>query len=157
MRLWFERFEQREQIALLLLAGALLLFSLYRLVYQPIAGARDAIASENIRLQTVLSEVDMMASRINAAQSTQQNSTTKQNLTRLINQSTARMQLPVSRLQPNSRGDVQVRLENVALESVLKWLYYLEYDQQLVISDVSLSQGGNAGVVSASVRIAQGE
>lgn len=157
MRLWFERFEQREQIALLLLAGALLLFSLYRLVYQPIAGARDAIASENNRLQTVLSEVDMMASRINAAQSTQQNSTTKQNLTRLINQSTARMQLPVSRLQPNSRGDVQVRLENVALESVLKWLYYLEYDQQLVISDVSLSQGGNAGVVSASVRIAQGE
>ncbi|PIE37656.1 MAG: general secretion pathway protein GspM [Gammaproteobacteria bacterium] len=157
MRAWFEEFEQREQVALLLLVGAVLLFLLYRLAYLPLTGARDAVAQENARLQFVLSDVSGIASRINAAQKNQRTGNARKNITRIINQSTTRMQLPVSRLQPNSRGDVQVRLENVALEKVVKWLYFLEHDQQLVLSDVSLSQGSSAGVVSASVRVAEGE
>jgi type II secretory pathway component PulM len=80
---------------------------------------------------------------------------TRRNLTSLINQSTARQQLQVTRLQPNSRGEIQVRLEAAAFDDLLLWLYEMEHAQALLVREVSITQAGSAGRVNATVRIAQ--
>jgi type II secretory pathway component PulM len=79
----------------------------------------------------------------------------KRNLTSVINQSTARLKLPVMRLQPNSRGEIQVRLENASFDDVLKWLHQMEYSESLLVREVSLTPTGSAGLVNVTVRIAE--
>lgn len=156
MKAWFEQFDQREQLALLILALAVGVFVLYRGLYQPLDNRRDARVLENQRLLTVLSEVDTTASRIVSAQASASQKGGNRNLTRLINQTTANRQLQVSRLQPNGRGDIQVRLENMPFDKVIDWLHHLEKGEGLLISEVSLTQGNAAGMVNVSVRVAQG-
>jgi len=79
----------------------------------------------------------------------------QRNLTSLINQSTARQALQVSRLQPNSRGEIQVRLESAAFDALLAWLYELEYREGLLVREVSITQSGTSGRVNATIRVAQ--
>ena len=79
----------------------------------------------------------------------------RRNLTSVINQSTRRMQIPVSRLQPNSRGEIQVRLENAAFDDVLGWLHEMEFAEGLLVREVSITEAGSVGRVNATVRVAQ--
>jgi general secretion pathway protein M len=80
----------------------------------------------------------------------------KQNLTSLINQSTSRLKLQVSRLQPNSRGDIQVRLENAVFDDVLLWLHEMENRKGLLVHEISVTPASADGRVNATVRLAQG-
>jgi general secretion pathway protein M len=61
--------------------------------------------------------------------------------------------LRISRLQPNSRGGVQLRMESVAFDALLRWLHGLEEQQGLLLEEVSVSQSGAPGIVSASLRV----
>jgi hypothetical protein len=69
--------------------------------------------------------------------------------------STARYKIRPSRMQPNARGDVQVRFEDVDFAAVLRWLHQLEYTENVQIREVSINQGDRSGTVNASVRIGQ--
>ena len=79
----------------------------------------------------------------------------RRNLTAEINESTGRFQLPVMRLQPNSRGEIQVRLENAPFDKVLQWLHEMEFGKGLLVREVSLTQTGTDGRVNVTVRVAQ--
>ncbi|MCB1697581.1 MAG: type II secretion system protein M, partial [Halioglobus sp.] len=81
--------------------------------------------------------------------------TSQRNLTALVNQSTGRHGLQVSRLQPNSRGDIQVRLENAVFDDLLAWLDELENREGLLVTEVAITQSGTTGRVNATIRIAQ--
>ena len=72
-----------------------------------------------------------------------------------INESTGRYALPVMRLQPNSRGEIQVRVENAPFDNVMRWLHEVEYGKGLLVREVSLTQAGTAGHVNVTVRVAQ--
>ena len=78
------------------------------------------------------------------------------NLTSLINQSTAQHGLEVSRLQPNARGDIQVRFEAMPFDNLLSWMHRLEAGEGLGIAEVSVTQAGQPGRVNATVRVSQG-
>lgn len=155
MRGWFLQLNQREQLSLLLLGLAVALYLLYMLVWSPLDGARDRLAQQNEGVATSLQRVDAMASEITRLRESGARPGARRNLTSLINQSTSALALPVSRLQPNSRGEIQVRLENAAFDDLLTWLYQMEYREGLLVREVSVTQAGSVGRVNATVRIAQ--
>lgn len=158
MRAWFERFDQREQLSLLLLAIAMGLYLAYMLLWSPIAERRDALAEQNLRVAESLQRVDAMVSEImHLRDSGAGNNRPRRNLTTVINQSTGRAGLQVSRLQPNSRGEIQVRLEGAAFDDLLGWLHSVEFQLGLLVREVSVTQSGAAGRVNATVRIGQGD
>lgn len=154
MKTWFLRLDQREQLSLLLLTFALGLYVLYMLVWSPLDSARDQLALQNRGVSESLQRVDALVSEITQLRDSG-GSSKRRNLTSLINQSTARLQLQVSRLQPNSRGEIQVRLESAAFDDLLLWLHEMEYREALLVREVSITQGGAVGRVNATVRIAQ--
>jgi len=63
--------------------------------------------------------------------------------------------LPVRRLQPNSRGEVQVRYEGVNYDDLARWLHQIELVEGLLVVEASITQAGRSGGVSASVRVAR--
>ncbi|MAT94662.1 MAG: type II secretory protein PulM [Halioglobus sp.] len=156
MKEWFAQLQQREQLSLLALAIALGLYLLYMLVWTPLDSRRDDLALQNNAIAASLTRVDAMVSEfLQLRQSGARPGGARRNLTSLINQSTRAAQLPVSRLQPNSRGEIQVRMENAAFDDVLGWLYQMEYREGLLVREVSITETGTAGRVNATVRIAQ--
>ena len=156
MALW-QRCSLRDQISLLILAGFSILYIGYMVLWSPLNNLRDEMALRNSATAESLQRVDAMVSQIIRLRDSggTQNGGAKRNLTALINQSTSRQGLAVSRLQPNSRGEIQVRLEAAAFDDLMSWLHAMEYNQSLLILEVSITQTGESGRINATVRIGQ--
>ena len=157
MKAWFAGLTQREQLSLLLMGLAVGLYMLYGLLIAPLGQARDNLALQNEGVAESLQRVDVMVSQIMALRDSGAAGTKRRNLTSLINRSTAAAKLQVSRLQPNSRGEIQVRMEGAAFDDLVGWLYQVEYRDNLLVREVSITQAGATGRVNATIRLAQAE
>lgn len=156
MKDWFSGLNQREQMSLLVLGFALALYVLYMLIWLPLHDMRDNLEQQNRGVAGSLERVDAMVSEIMQLRDSGASAGgTRRNLTALINRSTNRLQLQVSRLQPNSRGEIQVRFEGAAFDDVLTWLYEMEYREGLLVREVSVTPSGAVGRVNITVRVAQ--
>ena len=155
MKEWFAQLNQREQMSLLALGLALLLYLLYLFVWSPLDEQREQLALQNAAIAESQVRVDAMVSELMQLRKSGAKTGTRRNLTSVINESTGRWQLPVIRLQPNSRGEIQVRLENAAFDDVLQWLYQMEYTEHMLVREVSLTQANKAGLVNVTARIAE--
>lgn len=157
MNKWFSDLTQREQMSVLLLAIAVGLYLLFVVVWSPLADRRDSMALRKSSTTQSLQRVDAMVSELTQLRASGGSNSSRTNLTSLINQSTSNRKLQVSRLQPNSRGELQVRLENASFDDTLAWLYEMEFTHGLLVREVSVTRSGAAGRVNASVRLAQGQ
>lgn len=155
MKEWFAGLNQREQLSLFVLGIALVLYLLYMLAWAPLAQRREELAVQNESVGESLQRVDAMVSEIMRLREGGVASTARRNLTSLVNQSTGRYGLQVSRLQPNSRGDIQVRLENAAFDDLLAWLDDVENREGLLVTEIAITRSGTTGRVNATIRIAQ--
>jgi general secretion pathway protein M len=155
MKDWFLQRNQREQVSLLVLAFALGLYLLYMLIWSPLDSMRDNLELQNTGVAATLQRVDAMVSEVMHLRDSGASTSSRRNLTSLINKSTSRLELQVSRLQPNARGEIQVRLESATFDTVLLWLHEMEYREGLLVREVSITQAGSVGRVNATVRIAQ--
>lgn len=155
MKAWFLRFSIREQVALLLMAAAVLAYCVVMLLLQPLGRSRAELAARNVATAEALRRVDDMATELRALRSEVAASGRSggRNLTASLNSSAERYSLSISRLQPSSSGAVQLRFERAALEPLLRWIHELETAEALQVDDLSLSQTGDAGVVSATLRV----
>lgn len=156
MRQWFAGFTAREQVSLLTLAAALCLFFAYQLLWSPLADARDRMAQRNASAVESLQRVNAMVSEIGLRRSAEGDDAADRSVTAMVNQSSVRHGLAVTRLQPNSRGEVQVRFEAAAFDGLLRWLHQLESEQGALITELSVSEAGMPGRVNATVRVAGG-
>ena len=155
MKEWFLHLNQREQISVLALGLVLALYLLYMFVWSPLDTRREALQMQNAAIAESQVRVEAMVSQLLQLRKKGASPGLKRNLTSVINQSTARLKLPVIRLQPNSRGEIQVRFEDASFDDVLKWLYEMEYTENLLVRDVSMTPTGSSGRVNVTVRIAE--
>ncbi len=155
MKEWFAGLDQREQVSLLVLGIALVLYLLYMVAWAPLAERRAQLEVQNEAVAQSLQRVDAMVSEIIRLREGGGASASRRNLTSLVNQSTGRHGLQVSRLQPNSRGDIQVRLENAVFDDVVAWLDEVENREGLLVTEIAITRSGNVGRVNATIRISQ--
>lgn len=156
MREWFEQRNLREQASLLLMAGAVLLWALYTLVWSPLDQRRDQLQANNLAAVASLARVDAMVSELQELRSsTAGQGPQERNLAALVNRGTQRLGLPVSRLQPGARGDLQVRLENAPFDRLVTWLHELEQREGLYIAELAVTPTEQAGRVNVTLRISE--
>ena len=155
MKDWFKQFNQREQLYLVLCAMVVALYILFVGVWRPVSSMRDDMASQNERVAQSLLRVQAMVGELQQLRSAGGGSC-EVNLNQAINASTSKHDIAPTRIQPSSRGDTQVRFEDVKLENLLRWLHQLEFVDELVIRELSMNQGERGGLVNASVRIGPG-
>ncbi len=155
MKDWFLRFSLREQVYLLIMAVALTVYGLFFLVINPLSDAREELRARNESTAEALHRVDALAAELRSLR--QSNTSTRgagRNLTAQLNASANRFGLQIARLQPNSRGAVQLRFEAAVLDGLLRWIHQLETVEGLLVEELSFSQTSSAGVVSATLRVA---
>jgi general secretion pathway protein M len=155
MKDWFLQLNQREQLSLLSLGLAVTLYALFMFIWSPLDSRREQLTVQNSAVADSLVRVDAMVSEVIQLRKSGVKTGAKRSLTTIINESTGRLKLPVIRLQPNSRGEIQVRIENAAFDNVLQWLHEMEYTQGLLVREVSVVQAGTVGRVNVTVRVAE--
>lgn len=156
MKQWFAGLTQREQLSLLIMGLAVALYLVFVIFISPLSQARDRMELQNRGVAQSLQRVDVLVSQILHLRETGNGSTANRNMTSLVNQTTSRYQLQVNRLQPNSRGELQVRLENAVFDDLVAWLHQVEYKEGLRVLETSITQAGTVGRVNATIRLAQG-
>ena len=152
MRAWFESLSKRDQFALCALGAALGLWLFVQIVFVELDGRRARLSDGNAALTQQLSRVDLKVEQLTALRAG--GGGRQVNLTRTLNQASEANGLAVKRLQPNSRGEVQIRFEGVDFDGVLRFLEQVEGAADLTVLDASISSAGRSGGVNATLRIA---
>ena len=154
MKAWFQNLSQREQIYVLLMGAVVALWLVYQLLLAPAAAQRQQMAINNEAAVALLARVDAKVTQLVGLRAGG-SAGDDNNLTAAISRSSELAGLPVRRLQPNSRGEVQVRFESVEYDALVRWLYRIEVVDGLVVVDASISQAGRSGGVNATLRLAK--
>lgn len=152
MREWFNAQTQRDQIALIALAGAIVLYSLLTFALLPASEARSQMAANNTAAMAQLGRVEAKVSQLLDLRANSE-SGQNQNLSSTLSAAAQNAGLTVKRLQPNSRGEVQVRFESIEFDALLQWLQTVEGNEGLRIVDASVSDAGRSGGVNATLRV----
>ena len=155
MQEWFQKFTQREQVYLLTAAVAVFLYLMLMVIWRPLATMRDDMAAQNTQVASTLQRVEAMASELQLLKSSGSTRRTR-NMNQLINSSTSEMGIRPTRIQPNSRGETQIRFEDVSFSQLMLWLHRMEYVEDVLVHEVAINQGARGGLVKATVRLGQG-
>jgi type II secretory pathway component PulM len=155
IRDWFRRYNEREQVYLLAAAVAIVLYVLYMGVWKPLTGMRDEMLVRNSVTEEKLVRVQAMASELKQLKAGDAGPRNR-NMNQLINATTADVGIRPTRIQPNSRGETQIRFENVGFAELLRWLHRMEFREGVAVKEVAINQGDRGGLVKATIRLGQG-
>ena len=157
MRQWFNNLRRQEQIMLLIGTSAVIAYFILVVVLVPMAKTVTELESRNDAAIATLSQVKQLAAEFGKLE---KSSTTSghsgESITRIIDSTVRKNNLTMSRFQPSSSGDVQVRFENAAFNNILAWLQELESEHGVAVKDLTVSPGSASGLVNVSVRLHQG-
>jgi len=149
---WFATQSRRDQVALLVLGGVFLGWVFVQLVVIELDGRRARLSHANRLLSEQLVRVDFKVEQLAALRAG--DGGRQVNVTQTLSQASDAQGLAVKRLQPNSRGEVQIRFEGVAFDGVLRFLEQIEGSAGLRVMDASVSSAGREGSVNATFRVA---
>jgi len=152
IRQWFESLSARDQIALMILGAAVGLWAFVFLIFIELDGRRERLLNGNQALAQKLHRVDLKVEQLAVLR--EGGGDGQVNLTRTLSQASETHGLTVKRLQPNSRGEVQLRFEGIAFDGLLQFLEQIEGSAGLVVKEASISSAGRSGGVNATLRIA---
>jgi general secretion pathway protein M len=138
-------------MALMILAAVLGLWVFIQAIFVELDGRRERLTASNEALVLKLSRIDLKVEQLAALRAA--GGGVQINLTRTLSQLSEALGLPVKRLQPNSRGEVQIRFEGVAFDGLLQFLERVEGSSGLIVVDGSISSAGNNGGVNATLRV----
>jgi type II secretory pathway component PulM len=111
MQQWFNSLKQQQQLLVLFLVVMLAVYFLVVFIWRPMSASVSSLEKQNERSQASLIQVKALAAEYKVLEKSGISSTSsKQNLTRLIDTTVKNHQLTMSRFQPYSSGDVQVRV-----------------------------------------------
>ena len=138
-------------MALMILAAVLSVWVFIQVIFVELDGRRQRLTAGNEALASTLSRIDLKVEQLAALRA--DGGGVQVNLTRTLSQLSETLGLPVKRLQPNSRGEVQIRFVGIAFDGLLQFLEQIEGSSGLVVVDGSISSAGNNGGVNATLRV----
>jgi type II secretory pathway component PulM len=135
----------------MILVAVLGVWMFIQVIFVELDGRRQSLMAGNEALASTLSRIDLKVEQLAALRA--DGGGVQVNLTRTLSQLSETLGLPVKRLQPNSRGEVQIRFEGIAFDGLLQFLEQIEGSSGLVVVDGSISSAGNNGGVNATLRV----
>lgn len=156
LKQWFDNLRRQEQLMLLAGALAVTAYVVFVWVLAPMSTRIERLQQQNAAAAATLAEVRSLAEEFQRLSGSGQAAmASRGNLTQVIDSTIKSNQLVMTRFQPSSSGDAQVRLENAAFDNVVAWLNELEVANGVQIKDLSLTPGAASGLVNVSVRLGQ--
>jgi general secretion pathway protein M len=152
---WQERPESERRV--LTIVGVLMLVcAVYFLIVEPVEAYKEKqqrlLAAENNKYSRVVPLVE----RIKARSSDSDSGQLSGGLAKLIDNSLQENGLTMRGFQPGKNNDARLRLSDVPYESLVQWLYDLEYKHNVVVEEMSVSPSKETTLLLVNIRIKKG-
>jgi len=147
------RYPRREQVALLSLALAVVLFIVWIAVLAPIQKKRNQLAAANTAATQTLGKVQLMTAQIQQLRAMGAQSASGDNISGLIDSSLRDNGITMTGFQPGTGGEVRVRLDKASYSSLMQWLYEVEFKHRISVRDLSIASTNDPGIVTVNVRL----
>ena len=149
---WYSGLNIRERNMVLILGIMMVLLILFIAVVLPLKSYMNDLDD---RVATAKRDLPEVAAKVQALQSRSgsQQPSSRQSLNHLITNSSKRYGLKFSRIEERKRDEeIQVRLDDVEFDQLLRWVGQLEQQQGLVIDTLRVSDTDDIGMVDASIK-----
>jgi general secretion pathway protein M len=147
---WQERPEAERRV--LAMVGALMLIcAIYFLIVDPVHIYKEKQQRLMTAETNVYSRVVPLVDRIKSISSV--SGQVQEGFATLIDNSLQENGLTMRGFQPGKNNDVRLRLNDVPYESLVQWLYDLEYKHNVVIEEMSVSPSKETNLLLVSIRI----
>jgi general secretion pathway protein M len=146
----FEELDPREQRALLLMSGFLLLVIFYLFIWSPVGSYKvegQADYDRQLALFSYLKSTEPEARAVAGGASDVRKG--GQTLLSSVSSAARSVGINPSRLQPEGENGVSVWFDTVTFTSLMRWLEKLESERGIVVSQLSIDSRDTAGQVSA--------
>jgi general secretion pathway protein M len=150
---FLNKYNRREQLLILGLAAFLVVFIFWAVIISPLNKKRDLLIRQNTATSESLGQVQMMVAQIQQLQNQGAQAQSSENISGVIDTSLRNNGLKMDGFQPGPSGDVRVRLEAARYDSLMQWLYELEYRHGIRILEISLAETRDIGVVTVNLRL----
>ncbi len=148
------QFNRREQTTLFIGALLVALYLLWIAVLSPLNSKREQLIKTTTSTQQSLGRVQVLARQFEQlAQQSNQASLAGDNLSGLIDASLRENGMAMSSFIPGTNGEVRVRIDKVATEPLMQWLYDLESKYHIAIRELSITASNDPGQVSINLRL----
>lgn len=150
---WWQQASSRDQLALVALAIAVAIYLLFMGVLRPVSDLAKEQEQRNVAQQQSFERVKNLAAQWKAHNASGGDDNRAQNAERMVETSIAQYGIHVSGFDASGRNTVRVRVDRVAYEDFVRWVYDLEVSRGLRIKDVSVAATQDSGVVSVSLTV----
>lgn len=155
---WLDKwhnFPPREQMMLMVLGIALVIFLILMLVIVPLQNWRTTEEQRFVNSTNELNRVRELVAQIKAKEAAPTQNANQQSLAVLIDNSLRKNDLVMRGFQPGSNQDARLRLENAAYPDLAQWLYDLEYEHGVNIQELSLTPARVSGRLMVNLRVSR--
>ena len=151
---FLSRYNRREQTALLLCALAIALYLVWAVLLNPLAKTRAAQLQTNTAASQSLGRVQILAARLEQARTQgTSGSMSGESISQLVYSSLQTNGISISQFQPGTAGEARVRLDKANYESLMQWLYDIEFKHHIVVRELSLAGTNDPGLVTVNLRL----
>jgi len=148
---WYNGLNLRERNMVLILGIMMILLIIFIAVVLPL---KNYLHELDERVSIAQQDLPEIASKVRALQARPSGrQATTESLNQLITTSSKRYGLKFSRIEERKRDEeIQVRLDDVEFDQLLRWVGQLEQQQGLVIDTLRVSDTDAIGMVDASIK-----
>ncbi|REL36950.1 type II secretion system protein GspM [Thalassotalea euphylliae] len=147
MKQWWQQLQSREQQLILAMAGVLLVFILFQGVWQPIHQGADKAEKKLARTQELYQYVKTNTAKISSSAASVRQPSRGGSLSGLVNRVAGQYQISIARMQPQGDQGVQVWIDEIPFEQLLRLLNALTQQHGLVVSNIDVTTGNSPGTV----------
>lgn len=153
LKTWYSGLQERERNMVIALGVALAILLIFLLVVLPL---KNYFKSLNDDLSYYENQVMTVQKQVAAIKSAGPGKVTNDNisLNQLVNQTAKSFGLSFSRIEERERNkEIQLRLDNVEFDQLLRWISLLEQGRGLVVDTLRISKKDAVGRVDASIKL----
>lgn len=153
LKTWYSSLQERERNMVIALGVALAILLIFLLVVLPL---KNYFKSLNDDLSYYENQVMTVQKQVAAIKSAGPGKVTNDNisLNQLVNQTAKSFGLSFSRIEERERNkEIQLRLDNVEFDQLLRWISLLEQGRGLVVDTLRISKKDAVGRVDASIKL----
>jgi general secretion pathway protein M len=143
---WWESLNEREHTLVMGGGSAVLVVLFFLLVWLPLASSVDDTRALVAKQQTLNSWATGAIKQIKAASGSQIVGSGG-SLSQTVNQSSRHFNINITRMNPKD-NELQLWLDDVVFNDLMKWLAHLEQSQGLLIHGIDVNESSEPGIVN---------
>lgn len=153
LKTWYSGLQQREQTMVVALGLSLAILLLFLIIVLPMRSYFTSLNDDLSYYENQLATVKKQVAAIKSAGPAKVNNENI-SLNQLVNQTAKSFGLSFSRIEERERNkEIQLRLDNVEFDQLLRWISLLEQDRGLVVDTLRVSKKDAVGKVDASIKL----